>query len=195
MRVSRKHLILLPLIAGFLLTGCGVLLPTPDMDVEALYTQAAQTIQAQLTRQAQDTQSPSTPQPGSGIATPTVTAFPTALPTALPTATPTKLLPTPTSLPPTPTPVQLLCDHARFVKDVTVADGTTYSPGAEFTKVWRLRNAGSCTWDTDYSLVFVSGDRMSAPQVISLCGKRPPGRGYRPGSGFYRSRRSGSLPR
>jgi hypothetical protein len=50
---------------------------------------------------------------------------------------------------------------------VTIPDGTTYAPGASFTKTWRLKNAGTCSW-SGYSLVFDSGDQMngSSPTAI-----------------------------
>jgi len=38
------------------------------------------------------------------------------------------------------------CDRAQFISDVTVPDGTTFAPGATFTKTWRLKNSGTCTW-------------------------------------------------
>ena len=34
------------------------------------------------------------------------------------------------------------------------------APGATFVKTWALQNTGSCTWDTSYKLVFISGDQM-----------------------------------
>lgn len=182
MTARPKYLMLLLATAGLLIASCGLLLPTPDINVEVLYTQAAQTIQAQLTQQASDTQVVQPTQPPSTlevnpttITQPSGTATPTPTITVLPSVTPTKLLPTPTPLPPSPTPILTLCDHARFIEDVTVADGTTYPPGAEFTKVWRLRNIGSCTWDADYALVYASGDRMSAARAVSLADIARPG--------------------
>ena len=50
----------------------------------------------------------------------------------------------------------------------TVPDGTTFSPGAAFTKTWRLKNVGSCTWTTSYKLVYYSGEQMSAPTTVNL---------------------------
>jgi hypothetical protein len=50
-----------------------------------------------------------------------------------------------------------------FVSDVTVPDGTDMDPGEEFTKTWRLKNSGACTWSTSYSTVFSSGNSMSGP--------------------------------
>ncbi len=46
------------------------------------------------------------------------------------------------------------CDWAQFVTDVTVPDGSIYPPGATFTKTWRLKNIGTCTWTPSYSMVY-----------------------------------------
>jgi hypothetical protein len=54
------------------------------------------------------------------------------------------------------------------VRDITISDGTYFTPGAEFTKTWRLQNIGSCTWDEDYSLVFDSGERMQGDRRSPL---------------------------
>jgi hypothetical protein len=67
------------------------------------------------------------------------------------------------------------CDWAQFVSDVTVPDGTAFNPGTAFTKVWRIRNIGSCSWNTGYSLVFVSGDRMQTSNVFPVPGVVHPG--------------------
>jgi hypothetical protein len=65
-------------------------------------------------------------------------------------------------------------DSAEFIADVTVLDGEVLPPGAVFTKTWRLGNAGTCTWNSDYSLVFVAGDQMEAPASIPLPGEVVP---------------------
>lgn len=67
------------------------------------------------------------------------------------------------------------CDWAQFISDVTVPDGTTYAPGATFTKTWKLKNIGTCTWSTSYSLVFVSGERMGGPTSVNLPSSVAPG--------------------
>ena len=38
------------------------------------------------------------------------------------------------------------CDQAQFVSDLTAPDGSSFAPGAAFTKTWRLMNIGTCTW-------------------------------------------------
>jgi hypothetical protein len=55
------------------------------------------------------------------------------------------------------------CDKAQFIADVTVPDGTLMAPGATFKKTWRLKNIGTCTWTTGYSLIFSSGEKMGGP--------------------------------
>ncbi len=66
------------------------------------------------------------------------------------------------------TPPPASCDRAQFIADVTVPDGTTFNPGAVFTKTWRLKNVGTCTWTTSYMLVFDSGDKMGGPDSVNL---------------------------
>jgi hypothetical protein len=53
-----------------------------------------------------------------------------------------------------------LCDDSRYVSDVTIPDGTLMDPGAAFKKVWRVKNAGTCDWNTSYSLAYASGEMM-----------------------------------
>ena len=68
------------------------------------------------------------------------------------------------------------CDMAQFVADVTVPDGTTYAPGAAFTKTWRLKNIGTCTWSTSYSAGVRHGRQNERPhlsQFAQQCGPWP----------------------
>ena len=67
------------------------------------------------------------------------------------------------------------CDWAQFVSDVTVPDGTIFQPGATFTKTWRLKNIGTCTWTTAYSMVFVSGTQMGSTTSVSMPSTVAPG--------------------
>lgn len=41
---------------------------------------------------------------------------------------------------------QSLGDRSRFVRDVTIPDGTIMPPGERFEKVWEIQNAGSVVW-------------------------------------------------
>jgi len=97
------------------------------------------------------------------------------------------ITPTPTISPPTPTPVQpqsspthtpttSCVDQAAFVSDVTIPDNTYLSPGRTFVKTWRLRNTGTCTWTTAYSLAFVDGHSMGGPLSVPLGSPVAPGK-------------------
>ncbi len=102
---------------------------------------------------------------------------PTLVPTQAP-PTPVPASPTPappTAVPPTVTP-STPCNAASFVSDVTYPDNTSVVVGASFTKTWRLKNVGTCTWTSGYKLAFDGGDRMSAPDTVTLTsGTVPPG--------------------
>lgn len=123
------------------------------------YTSVAQTVEAQLTQVAIATQ----------LVMPTQTPEP-VIPTATATlqATNTPLPPTATQIPPTATPIPIPCDRATFVEDVTYPDNTEVPGGTTFVKTWRLRNNGSCTWNSSYALVFDRGDAMGGPASAQL---------------------------
>jgi hypothetical protein len=77
---------------------------------------------------------------------------------------------TPTGTPSSP------CNRAQFLGDVNYPDGSEVLPGTPFTKTWRMKNIGSCTWTAEYSLVFNHGDRMDAPPSTPIAlGMVPPG--------------------
>jgi hypothetical protein len=108
------------------------------------------------------------------MATPSATAPNQVTSTQTPTVSATKSEPaTKTVRPNTPTVTSQPCDQAQFISDVTIADGTKMVPGQTFTKTWRLRNLGSCSWDNRYAMVFASGDAMGAAAVINLPGTVP----------------------
>lgn len=58
--------------------------------------------------------------------------------------------------------------NARYVADVTVPDDTQLAPGEAFTKVWRVRNSGTCTWEAGTQLIFVSGEQMGGPATVDV---------------------------
>lgn len=142
---KRVRVFSLLLIILFLLAACNLPSNTPATEEpNVVFTAAALTVQAMSTQ--------SSPTPGLTFNTPTLPA-PQATNTSV--TFPTLAVPTATRLiPPT-----AACDLAQFVRDVTVPDGTTFAPGATFTKTWRLKNAGTCIW-SGYSLVFDSGELM-----------------------------------
>ena len=85
--------------------------------------------------------------------------------------------PMPTQIP-TPTPLDKVsgCSNlAGFVEHLNVPDGTTFEPGEIFLKSWRLRNAGSCTWNQEYTLDHIGGDLLGAPASQPIAGVVRPG--------------------
>lgn len=125
--------------------------PQPAATLDALYTFAAQTLESMSTQAAVATQL--SPTPTLSLSGPTVS------PTVFNTFTP---------VPPLATLPVTRCDAAAFVSDVTYPDGSNVSLGSAFTKIWRLKNVGTCTWTTSYALVFVSGERFDAPTAVSI---------------------------
>lgn len=67
-----------------------------------------------------------------------------------------------------------LCNSAALVKDLTVPEGSILSPSAYFTKVWRIRNNGTCTWTTKYLFGLASGDQMEG-KTVAVPETVPPG--------------------
>lgn len=95
----------------------------------------------------------------------TSTLPPTRPALVLPTQIPPTASPTSDVLTPSATPT---CrDGAVFVEDVTVPDNTQIEAGEKFTKTWKLQNTGNCKW-TGYSVAFVSGDEMEAPESVPV---------------------------
>ena len=86
--------------------------------------------------------------------TPTLAQAPTLAP--LPTVA---QLPT-LVLPPTATPVP--CNWAKLVSE-TPLDSANFNINTNFNKSWRVRNAGTCTWNTNYRISFYSGVSMGGP--------------------------------
>jgi hypothetical protein len=59
-------------------------------------------------------------------------------------------------------------NKAEFIKSLSVNLNTVIKAGEFFTKVWLIKNVGTCTWTTKYSLVFVSGEPMQSPPSLPL---------------------------
>ena len=115
------------------------------------------------------------PAPAPTVETPQASAdavTATTIPTTTTIPAETNLPPTPTPIPPTvavtPTILPVLIDAAEFITDVTISDGTRLSPGESFVKTWRLRNSGTTTWTSAYSLVFANGSQMNGLALIPL---------------------------
>lgn len=70
------------------------------------------------------------------------------------------MLETYTAMPATATPP---CENNLvFLRDVSVPDGTHFSPGETIEKSWELRNDGSCAWIRGYYVELQDGSPMGA---------------------------------
>lgn len=154
MHNTRLTKFLIPVIALITILACSPFVastPQPAATLNALYTAAAQTLEGMSTQAAMATQLSPTP----------------TLSLSSPTSSPT-VVNTFTSVPPFSTVPVSRCDSAAFVSDVTYPDGSTVPLGGTFTKIWRLQNTGTCTWNTSYALVYVTGERFSAPAAVAM---------------------------
>jgi uncharacterized protein YkwD len=73
------------------------------------------------------------------------------------------------------------CLDAAPVADVTIPDGELLDPGESFTKIWRIRNSGTCEWSDDlgkFQWVFVEGNQMGGPDRVAVAGPVSPGSDY-----------------
>ena len=156
-----------------ILTACGGsrATPAPTLDTNAVYTQAAQTVAAQLTQTAAAAMPTETPLPtdttppttAATFAAPTVQLTPLGTAGTQPVVLPTSLLP------PLATVTGALCNNSAYISDVGVADGAILKPGQAFQKWWLVQNTGTCRWGIGYSLVQTGGNTdfgVAAPYVI-----------------------------
>lgn len=136
-------------------SGCGS--HAPAKSDGALLTSVAQTAEAQfpIYATAIPAQPSDTPSP---VPTSTIAIFPTLTPY-------NTVAYAPTSSP---------CNDAAYVADVTFPDNSVVAPSASFNKTWSIRNSGTCTWDTGYSITFLSGTQMDG-QTTTLGGSVAPG--------------------
>jgi hypothetical protein len=59
--------------------------------------------------------------------------------------------------------------------DVTYPDGSSVGMGVSFTKIWRVKNVGTCTWTTSYALVYINGEKFGAQNSVPMPGTVRPG--------------------
>ena len=162
-----------------LLAGCNTpaaQAPTPDLN--AVRTQAAQTVVANITLQA--AQNPtSTPLATQAVtdtpAVPTDTVGPT--PTMIP-ALPTMTVPvfvTATTAPSggtyNPVPTLPKGPDAAQVVSQKFTQSSVFSPGEDFDMSWTIKNVGTKRWNTDYYLKYVSGKQFDNKVTLVMASK------------------------
>ncbi len=154
-KITRKAAVFTFLIGALILSACGGAGEdaTPTTDPNIIFTQAAITVQAQLTEMSALTPSATST---TGI-TPTVftptasTPFPTFAPLASATAGP------PPGSSGGAAPSGNKCEYVSQ----TYEDGTSFNANQTFDMGWTLKNSGTTTWTTGYSYRKYSGDDLS----------------------------------
>jgi hypothetical protein len=189
MLTSRKLLWIFLAVLALILGACTLQSKTPASvnNPAATLTSAAETVSAQLGQGQSGINATSTAiaatviaqirltqeAAGTQVLPPPATVTLPAVPPTNTSVPPTPIPPTstsvpPTAVPPTATQLQIPCDRATFVEDVNYPDGTDVEPGTTFVKTWRLKNNGTCTWNSSYAVVFVGGDSMGGPAAQQL---------------------------
>ena len=139
------------MLATLLLTACG----GASAEADTIATAVAMTVVAQETERAEVT---STSRP--------TEADPTSTPEATNTAPTAATFSPPTA--PGSTGSSQQCQVVANLVGETVPDGTIMKPGETFQKTWRLKNNGTCTWNSSYKIVYWSGDLMGASMEYPL---------------------------
>ena len=89
-------------------------------------------------------------------------------------------LPTPSATP-TVRPIATIalppdCNtRGRFVRDVTIPDGTQVAAGEEFDKAWLVENADTCPWGPGFTIHRIEGEPMGTANISPLTIVVPPG--------------------
>ena len=148
-----KQLLPLILLLALALSACGG--GADEGASEAVLTEAALIAITGLTQTA-------------AAAPPTATPEPTATNTPLPSPTLAPTEDNSQAVIPSFTPAGVNsnapCLRANFEYE-NVPDGTQYPVGKVFTKTWRIKNTGTCTWNSQTSFIWIQGDLMGAKSV------------------------------
>lgn len=145
--------------------------PTPTTDANAIMTEVAMTVAAEVTQSALLT--PSATLPPAQTDTPMPMAATLAITEPAAGLEPTFTLPVVTTEPTTAAAVT--GDDAGYVEDVTVSDGDIMYANEYFKKAWKITNTGTTTWDSSYSLVNIDGNNWGEDVMVPLTDSIPPG--------------------
>ena len=158
MHKKLTSILVILIIFILLLTACGGGNEAAEPDANTIITQAVETAMAALTQTAMFEPSPTFTVASTLEPSPTFTNT-VVVPTSAPAAT--------QAVPQSGAGLSS-CDLAAFVEDVTIPDGTELLPGQNFTKIWRISNEGSCTWTSEYQILYFGGEILSAETAYQL---------------------------
>lgn len=180
------YILILLIFICIIFTGCAKMAIGPtstEMSSESIQTAAAETMAAlpAATEAAiqelkykffipmasgNDNMSSQGSEGNSSATTPEMTATRTPTITRTPTSTP---------IPDTLTPTTAPCLQAEFLEHINVPPGSKFTGGSKFTKIWRVKNTGSCPWYSTYTMVLVSGDGMGGGSETTINAAVGPG--------------------
>lgn len=66
-------------------------------------------------------------------------------------------------------------NSAKVVENSDRTDYLRLQPGESFTKIWDLVNSGSCTWTSNFALVFIGGELLGGEEAIPIGRPAAPG--------------------
>jgi hypothetical protein len=168
-RLSKITIFTIVMMLALLLSSCAsnnaqsdyviVLTTSATEDISPYFTEAAETVYAQITETAlaQPTETPvpptNTPLPtNTASVTPSATIYYAWVPPANNTATPLSVTPSVTSTP---------SSYSCLITSQQVADGTKFALNEDFDAKWTVKNTGSETWDaSEIDYRYVSGTSM-----------------------------------
>lgn len=170
MRNPKLMIVSVLLLSAILLGACG---SSANTNTDAILTEAAQIAFQALTETAAAAPPTATFTPVPP--TPTFTPEPPT-PTATPEGGEQQPIATPTALQ-QPSTSGVPCLRANLEYE-SIPDGSQIYADIPFTKVWRLKNTGSCTWTREFAAIWVQGDLIGADSVIEFTDKDIPPGGY-----------------
>lgn len=175
--MNKKYFVLISIFIGvsIVATSCGSNVePTPTVDMNAIMTEVAMTVEAEIAQAAPATPVPTIP----AEMTPTLPLVVTQDLSAVQTQ-PAGLQPTMTvpvvSSGATQSAASPTGDDSAWVKDVTVSDYDIFYERESFKKVWLVKNTGNTTWDAGYALVNIDDNNWGEDVVVPLTQTVVPG--------------------
>ncbi len=63
--------------------------------------------------------------------------------------------------------------NAAYDADVTIPDDTSVAAEQGFVKTWRLRNTGTCPWESGFQFTFIMGDAMTDSRSVEVAPTAP----------------------
>lgn len=108
------------------------------------------------------------PEPTETPPAPTATPLPTVTPQVVASETPEPATPEPEpEAEPTATLMTGVLD-SRYVRDLSIPDGTVMTPGQKFSKSWEIENNGEVPWPEGTELRRVEGPPMGPIESVTL---------------------------